>query len=75
MGFLSGGKRWKPEGKHVFVTGGSQGLGLALAELLAAKGANVTICSRTESKLREAVEKVKVSLSVLSLRECVVKLM
>ncbi len=63
------------EGKHVFVNGGSQGLGLALAELLAAKGANVTICSRTETKLREAVEKVKVSLYVLSLRECVVKLM
>jgi 3-dehydrosphinganine reductase len=60
MGLL-GGKKWKPQGKNVFITGGSQGLGLALAELLAAKGANVTICSRTESKLREAVEKVKVS--------------
>ncbi|KAJ1033861.1 hypothetical protein NDA16_000069 [Ustilago loliicola] len=59
MGLLRIGKRWKPEGKHVLVTGGSQGLGLALAELLAAKGAHVTICSRTESKLREAVDKVK----------------
>ncbi|GAK66028.1 oxidoreductase [Moesziomyces antarcticus] len=58
MGLL-GGKKWKPQGKDVFITGGSQGLGLALAELLAAKGANVTICSRTESKLREAVEQVK----------------
>ncbi len=60
MGLL-GGKKWKPQGKNVLITGGSQGLGLALAELLAAKGANVTICSRTESKLREAVEQVKVS--------------
>lgn len=54
-------KRWSPEGKHVLITGGSQGLGLAVAELLASKGANVTICSRTESKLREALDKVKVS--------------
>ncbi|SPC62802.1 related to 3-ketosphinganine reductase [Ustilago sp. UG-2017b] len=61
MGLLRLGKRWKPEGKHVFVTGGSQGLGLALAELLAAKGAHVTVCSRTEPKLREAVNKVKAS--------------
>lgn len=60
MGLL-GNKRWKPQGKHVFITGGSQGLGLAVAELLASKGAHVTICSRTESKLREAVAKVKVS--------------
>ncbi|GAC95821.1 oxidoreductase [Pseudozyma hubeiensis SY62] len=52
-------KKWKAQGKHVFITGGSQGLGLAVAELLASKGANVTICSRTESKLREAVGKVK----------------
>lgn len=60
MGLLRG-KKWRPEGKNVLITGGSQGLGLALAELLASKGANVTICSRTESKLREAVEKVRVS--------------
>lgn len=52
-------KKWKAQGKHVFITGGSQGLGLAVAELLASKGAHVTICSRTESKLRESVEKVK----------------
>lgn len=60
MGVLRS-KSWKPAGKHVFITGGSQGLGLALAERLAARGANVTICSRTESKLRDALEKVKVS--------------
>lgn len=54
-------KKWRPEGKHVFITGGSQGLGLALAQLLASKGANVTICSRTEAKLKEAVALVKVS--------------
>lgn len=59
MGALRRNK-WKPQAKHVFITGGSQGLGLAVAELLASKGAHVTICSRTESKLREAVGKVKV---------------
>ncbi|CDU25246.1 related to 3-ketosphinganine reductase [Sporisorium scitamineum] len=58
MGALRRNK-WKPQAKHVFITGGSQGLGLAVAELLASKGAHVTICSRTESKLREAVGKVK----------------
>ncbi|SPO28720.1 related to 3-ketosphinganine reductase [Ustilago trichophora] len=61
MGVMRQGKRWKPEGKHIFITGGSQGLGLAVAQLLASKGANVTICSRTESKLRHAVEQVKAS--------------
>lgn len=55
-------RKWNPRGKHIFITGGSQGLGLAVAELLASEGAHVTICSRTESKLREALEQVKVSI-------------
>lgn len=65
MGALRSNK-WKPQAKHVFITGGSQGLGLAVAELLASKGAHITICSRTESKLREAVRKVKVRREELS---------
>ncbi|PWY99684.1 NAD(P)-binding protein [Testicularia cyperi] len=58
---LFGAKRWQARGKHVLVTGGSQGLGLAVAQLLAAKGANITVCSRTESKLQQALDKIKSS--------------
>ncbi|CAD6569950.1 MAG: 3-dehydrosphinganine reductase [Cyphobasidiales sp. Tagirdzhanova-0007] len=46
-------------GKHVFIGGGSQGLGLALACLLASKGANVTIVARSQVKLDAALEEVK----------------
>jgi 3-dehydrosphinganine reductase len=47
--------------QHIFITGGSQGLGLALAQLVASKGADVTICSRSKDKLEEGVTLVKVS--------------
>ena len=53
--------KWSVKGKHVFITGGSQGLGLALAELVASKGADVTICSRSQAKLEEAVNQIKKS--------------
>lgn len=46
--------------QHIFITGGSQGLGLALAELVASQGADVTICSRSKDKLEEAVQRIKV---------------
>ncbi|KAK0522968.1 3-dehydrosphinganine reductase [Tilletia horrida] len=51
--------RWTPAGKHILVTGGSQGLGLALAKLLASKGASVTICSRSQSKLDAALVEIE----------------
>ncbi|KAJ3121820.1 3-dehydrosphinganine reductase [Physocladia obscura] len=41
-------------GKHVLVTGGSKGLGLALARLLVKNGANVTIVARGQKALDEA---------------------
>ena len=43
----------------MLVTGGSSGLGLAIAERLAADGATVTICARTESRLREALARLE----------------
>lgn len=41
------------------VTGGGSGIGAACAERLAAAGARVTICGRTQSKLDEVVERVE----------------
>jgi NAD(P)-dependent dehydrogenase (short-subunit alcohol dehydrogenase family) len=46
--------RFSVEGRNVVVTGGSSGIGRAVAEQFAADGANITICSRSESDI-EAV--------------------
>lgn len=45
-------------GKAALVTGGGSGIGLATAKLLAAEGAHVTICGRTEEKLVAAVAEI-----------------
>lgn len=45
-------------GRTALVTGGGSGIGLATAARLAADGAHVTICGRTEQKLVEAVERI-----------------
>ena len=45
--------------KHVIVTGGSQGIGRAIAEQLLARGARVTLLARTESKLQTAVTELR----------------
>jgi NAD(P)-dependent dehydrogenase (short-subunit alcohol dehydrogenase family) len=47
------------DGKSALVTGGGSGIGLASAIHLAAEGAHVTICGRTESKLEGAVEQIR----------------
>jgi NAD(P)-dependent dehydrogenase (short-subunit alcohol dehydrogenase family) len=47
------------EGKAALVTGGGTGIGWACAAALAADGATVTICGRTESTLRDGVERLQ----------------
>jgi len=44
--------------KNIIITGGSDGLGLSLAQLLIKQGANVAIIGRTQSKVDAAVSKL-----------------
>ena len=46
-------------GRFALVTGGGSGIGLAVAARLAADGATVTICGRTEQKLVDAAEQIR----------------
>ncbi|XP_059299029.1 LOW QUALITY PROTEIN: 3-dehydrosphinganine reductase TSC10A-like [Lycium ferocissimum] len=47
--------------RHVFITGGSSGIGLALARQAASEGAKVSILARNTTKLEEAKESIKLS--------------
>jgi 3-oxoacyl-[acyl-carrier protein] reductase len=47
------------KGKRVVVTGGSRGIGFAIAETCAAEGAAVSICARSAGGIETAVERLR----------------
>ncbi|KAF9115419.1 3-dehydrosphinganine reductase [Mortierella sp. AM989] len=57
------GNQFPTKGKHVYVTGGSVGLGRAVAIELAKQGAHVTIVARKEGPLKETIELMKQALA------------
>jgi 3-oxoacyl-[acyl-carrier protein] reductase len=46
------------KGRNAIITGGSSGIGFAIAESFLKNGANVTICGRNEAKLVSAVKQL-----------------
>jgi NAD(P)-dependent dehydrogenase (short-subunit alcohol dehydrogenase family) len=61
-------------GRHVLISGGSRGLGLALARRFAAEGASLTLLARTEEDLERARAELSRQTDVLALpcdvRDC-----
>ncbi len=53
------GERYDFNGKHVVITGGSRGLGLALARKFITEGARVTLIARDYEELRRAQLRLK----------------
>jgi len=44
--------------QNIVVTGAGRGIGAATAQLLAERGANLALCARTESQLKETISKI-----------------
>ncbi|KAK7036528.1 hypothetical protein VNI00_011725 [Paramarasmius palmivorus] len=47
--------KWNPTGLHVYIPGGSTGLGLAVSILMVQKGAHVSIVARNQANLDKAI--------------------
>ncbi|SCV73776.1 BQ2448_6206 [Microbotryum intermedium] len=54
-----GRRRVDFSGKHCYIGGGSEGLGLALACLLVERGAHVSVVSRSRAKLDAAISRIE----------------
>jgi NAD(P)-dependent dehydrogenase (short-subunit alcohol dehydrogenase family) len=52
-------ERWSVARKRVLITGATNGIGLAAAEGLAARGAEIAIVARSEARAKEAAERVQ----------------
>ena len=50
--------------RHVFITGGSSGIGLALAHRAASEGARVSILARSHDKLQDAKQEIRLATGV-----------
>ncbi|BGP26267.1 3-dehydrosphinganine reductase [Rhodotorula toruloides] len=59
MRLLARAQRLEVAGKHCYIGGGSEGLGLSLACQLADRGAHVTIVSRSQLKLDKARQELE----------------
>jgi NAD(P)-dependent dehydrogenase (short-subunit alcohol dehydrogenase family) len=60
--------RYDLRDKVVLITGGSRGLGLELARVLATKGAKIAICARNEQQLKVAGQELGSLTEVLAVR-------
>ncbi|KAI9512240.1 oxidoreductase [Russula earlei] len=58
---MSSRSRWNPSGRHCYITGGSSGLGLALAILFTKRGADVSIVARNKENLDKALAQLEAS--------------
>ena len=56
---MLGRPRHRLQGSHVIITGGSEGIGLSLAQEMALRGATVSLLSRTQAKLDAAAEQLR----------------
>ena len=63
MGFFSD-NAFDVRGRTVIVTGGSQGMGLEVAKQFAAKGANVVIVARDQTKLQKAIDEIRTAATI-----------
>ncbi|XWS56350.1 hypothetical protein CRYUN_Cryun09bG0078500 [Craigia yunnanensis] len=52
------------KGRHVFITGGSRGIGLALAQKTVSEGARVSLLARSLHKLEEAQKSIRLAYGV-----------